>query len=545
MIVLSNINKQYGKQLVFVEASFQLNPGEKVGLVGPNGAGKTTLFRMIMGEELPDDGDVSLPKKTTVGYFRQDVEEMQGRSVLDEAIAGSGRVGELHHELEELQKGLEDPDRFDEMDKILERFGEVQEEYEHLGGYSLEAQAREVLHGLGFKDDQIDGDVGALSGGWKMRVALARVLLGRPDVLLMDEPTNHLDLESIIWLEQFLRSYPGALLMTSHDREFMNRLVGKIAEIDGGEVIVYSGNYDFYERERAVREANQQAAFARQQAMLAKEQRFIDRFRTHAAKAAQVQSRIKALDKVEKIELPKRRQVVKFDFRVPPRSGDQVAVLEDLHKAYGQRVIYEGFNLTIRRGERWAVMGRNGAGKSTLLKMLAGATEPDKGTVRLGASLNMGYFAQQSLDVLDADLTVLEQLQRDFPKDGLGALRTLAGAFQFSGEDADKRIRALSGGEKSRLAMARMLYNPPNFLVLDEPTNHLDLATKEMLVEALKEFEGTMIFVSHDRMFLRGLSSRVLELGGETGLEREPRVYLGPYEEYVQSLGHEAPGIYA
>jgi ATPase subunit of ABC transporter with duplicated ATPase domains len=545
MIVLSNINKQYGKQLVFVEASFQLNPGEKVGLVGPNGAGKTTLFRMIMGEELPDDGDVSLPKKTTVGYFRQDVEEMQGRSVLDEAIAGSGRVGELHHELEELQKGLEDPDRFDEMDKILERFGEVQEEYEHLGGYSLEAQAREVLHGLGFKDDQIDGDVGALSGGWKMRVALARVLLGRPDVLLMDEPTNHLDLESIIWLEQFLRSYPGALLMTSHDREFMNRLVGKIAEIDGGEVIVYSGNYDFYERERAVREANQQAAFARQQAMLAKEQRFIDRFRTHAAKAAQVQSRIKALDKVEKIELPKRRQVVKFDFRVPPRSGDQVAVLEDLHKAYGQRVIYEGFSLTIRRGERWAVMGRNGAGKSTLLKMLAGATEPDKGTVRLGASLNMGYFAQQSLDVLDADLTVLEQLQRDFPKDGLGALRTLAGAFQFSGEDADKRIRALSGGEKSRLAMARMLYNPPNFLVLDEPTNHLDLATKEMLVEALKEFEGTMIFVSHDRMFLRGLSSRVLELGGETGLEREPRVYLGPYEEYVQSLGHEAPGIYA
>jgi len=325
----------------------------------------------------------------------------------------------------------------------------------------------------------------------------------------------------------------------------MNRVGGKIAEIDGGEVIVYSGNYDFYERERAVREANQQAAFARQQAMLAKEQRFIDRFRTHAAKAAQVQSRIKALDKVEKIELPKRRQVVKFDFRVPPRSGDQVAVLEDLHKAYGQRVIYEGFNLTIRRGERWAVMGRNGAGKSTLLKMLAGATEPDKGTVRLGASLNMGYFAQQSLDVLDADLTVLEQLQRDFPKDGLGALRTLAGAFQFSGEDADKRIRALSGGEKSRLAMARMLYNPPNFLVLDEPTNHLDLATKEMLVEALKEFEGTMIFVSHDRMFLRGLSSRVLELGGETGLEREPRVYLGPYEEYVQSLGHEAPGIYA
>ncbi len=544
MIAFSNIQKQYGKQLVFVDANFQLNPGEKVGLVGPNGSGKTTLFRMVIGEESPDDGDVSVPKKMTIGYFRQDVEEMSGRSVLDEAIAGSGRVGDLHHELEALQHAMEDPARLDEMDKTLERFGEVQEEYEHLGGYALEAQAREVLHGLGFKDDQIDGDVGALSGGWKMRVALARVLLGRPDVLLMDEPTNHLDLESIIWLEQFLKGYQGALLMTSHDREFMNRIVTKIAEIDAGEIIAYSGNYDFYERERAIRETNQASAFARQQAMLAKEQRFIERFKTHAAKAAQVQSRIKALDKIDKIELPKKRQVVKFDFRTPARSGDQVAVIEDLKKSYGPRVIYDGFSMTIRRGERWAVMGRNGAGKTTLLKMIAGATNPDAGTVRLGASLNMGYFAQQSLDVLDGDLTVIEQLQSDFPQDGLGSLRSLAGAFQFSGDDVDKKIRALSGGEKSRLAMARMLYNPPNFLVLDEPTNHLDLATKEMLIDALKDFEGTMIFVSHDRTFLRGLGSRVLELGGETGTEREPRLYPGTYVEYVQALGHEAPGIY-
>jgi ATPase subunit of ABC transporter with duplicated ATPase domains len=545
MISFSNLNKQYGKQLVFVDASFQLNPGEKVGLVGPNGAGKTTLFRMVVGEEAPDDGEVTVPKRLTIGYFRQDVEEMKGRSVLDEAIAGSGRVGDLHHELEDLQQAMEDPGQAGDMDRILARFGEVQEEYEHLDGYALEAQAREVLHGLGFKDDQIDGDAGALSGGWKMRVALARVLLGRPDVLLMDEPTNHLDIESIIWLEQFLKSYQGALLMTSHDREFLNRLVSKIAEIDAGEIISYSGNYDFYERERAIRETNQQAAFARQQSMLAKEQRFIERFKTHAAKAAQVQSRIKALDKIDKIELPKKRQVVKFEFRVPPRSGDQVAVLEDLYKSYGSRVIYEGFNLTIRRGERWAVMGRNGAGKTTLLKMIAGASVPDSGNVRLGASLNLAYFAQQSLDVLDPELSVIEQLQKDFPKDGLGALRTLAGAFQFSGDDVDKRIRSLSGGEKSRLAMARMLYNPPNFLVLDEPTNHLDLATKEMLVEALKDFEGTMIFVSHDRMFLRGLGSRVLELGGESGADRNPRVYPGSYVEYVQAIGHEAPGIYS
>jgi ATPase subunit of ABC transporter with duplicated ATPase domains len=537
VIYFSSIHKQYGKQLIFVDASFQLNPGEKVGLVGPNGSGKTTLFRMVVGEEEPDEGDVSVPKRMTVGYFRQDVEEMQGRSVLDEAIAGSGRAGDLHHELEELQKALEDPERADEMDKVLDRFGHVQEEYEHLGGYALEAQAREVLHGLGFHDDQIDGDVGALSGGWKMRVALARVLLGRPQVLLMDEPTNHLDIESIIWLEQFLKSYEGALLMTSHDREFMNRIVTKIAEIDAGEIIVYSGNYDFYERERAIRETNQQAAFARQQSMLAKEQRFIERFKTHAAKAAQVQSRIKALDKIEKIELPKTRRVVKFEFRAPARSGDQVAVIEDVHKSYGPRVIYDGFSMTIRRGERWAVMGRNGAGKTTLLKMIAGASEPDSGSVRLGASLNMGYFAQQSLDVLDPELTVIEQLQRDFPQDGLGSLRSLAGAFQFSGDDVDKKIRSLSGGEKSRLAMARMLYDPPNFLVLDEPTNHLDLATKEMLVDALKEFQGTMIFVSHDRTFLRGLGSRVLELGSE------PHFYPGSYIEYVQATGHEAPGI--
>ncbi len=545
MIAFASINKQYGKQVLFVDASFQLNPGEKVGLVGPNGAGKTTIFRMITGEEAPDDGEVTVPKKLTIGYFRQDVEEMSGRSVLDEAIAGSGRVGDLHHELEELQHAMADPARAGDMDKILARFGEVQEEYDHLGGYALESQAREVLHGLGFDDDRIDGDVGALSGGWKMRVAMARVLLGNPDVLLMDEPTNHLDIESIIWLENFLKTHEGSLLMTSHDREFMNRIVSKIAEIDGGEITIYTGNYDFYERERGLREANREAAYARQQAMLAKQQRFIDRFKTHAAKAPQVQSRIKALEKIEKVELPKRRVVVKFDFREPPRSGDQVAVIENLSKAYGKRVIYDGFSLTIRRGERWAVMGRNGAGKTTLLKILSGNLAPDGGDVRLGASLKMGYFAQQSLDLLDADLTIIEQLQNDFPREGLGALRSLAGAFQFSGEDVDKRIRALSGGEKSRLAMARMLYDPPNFLVLDEPTNHLDMDTKAMLVDSLKEFQGTMIFVSHDRAFLRGLSNRVLELGGETGTDAQPHAFPGTYIEYVDRTGHEAPGVHS
>ena len=545
MISLSHISKQSGRQLLFVDTSFQLNPGEKVGLVGPNGAGKTTLFRMIVGEEAPDEGDVSIPRKLTVGYFRQDVEEMSGRSVLDEAIAGSGRVGALHHELEELNHAMADPDQAAHLDRILERFGAVQEEYEHLGGYALESQAREVLHGLGFDDERIDGDVGALSGGWKMRVAMARVLLGRPDVLLMDEPTNHLDIETIIWLEAFLKSLPGALLMTSHDRDFMNRLVTKIAEIDSGEITVYTGNYDFYERERALREANREAAYARQQAMFAKEQRFIERFAAHAAKAAQVQSRVKALEKIEKVEPPRKRRVVEFDFRQPARSGEQVAVLEDVTKAYGTRLVHDGVNLTVRRGERWCVMGRNGAGKTTLLRMIAGVLPPDQGTVSIGASVKMGYFAQQALDLLNPDLTVWEQIEKDFPHESIGALRNLLGAFQFSGDDIEKKVRALSGGEKTRLVLARMLLDPPNFLVLDEPTNHLDLATKEMLVRSLGEFEGTMMFVSHDRMFLRGLSSRVLELGGESGTEAQPHAYPGSYVEYVERTGHEAPGVHA
>jgi ATPase subunit of ABC transporter with duplicated ATPase domains len=545
VISLSGVSKQYGRQVLFVDASFQLNPGEKVGLVGPNGAGKTTLFRMIVGEESSDEGDVSVPKRITIGYFRQDVEEMSGQSVLDEAIAGSGRLGVLHHQLEALQHEMTDPAKADDMDRILARFGEVQEEYEHLGGYGLEAQAREVLHGLGFDDQRIDGDVGLLSGGWKMRVAMARVLVGSPDVLLMDEPTNHLDIESIVWLEQYLKSRPGALLMTSHDREFMNRVVTKIAEIDGGEITVYSGNYDFYERERAIREANREAAYARQQAMLAKEQRFIERFSAHAAKAAQVQSRVKALEKIEKIELPRKRRVVRFDFRQPQRSGDQVAVLEHVSKAYGERVVHDGLSMTIRRGERWCVMGRNGAGKTTLLRMVAGVLPPDSGQVALGASLKMGYFAQQALDLLDPDLTIEEQLQRDFPDESIGVLRNLAGAFQFSGDDIDKKIRSLSGGEKTRLVIARMLLDPPNFLVLDEPTNHLDLFTKEMLIDALKDFEGTMLFVSHDRAFLRGLSNRVVELGGETGVETEPHLYPGSYVEYVARTGHEAPGVHS
>ncbi len=547
MIVFNNVSKQYGSQILFVETGFQLNPGEKVGLVGPNGAGKTTVFRLIVGEESPDEGDVTVPKRISIGYYRQDIGEMSGRSVLDEAIAGSGNLGELHHELKDLEHALADPERADEMEAILDRFGHVQDEYMRGGGYDLEARAREILHALGFEAPQVDGDVGALSGGWKMRVGLARILLGRPDVLLMDEPTNHLDIESILWLEKFIRDYAGAVLMTCHDKDFMNRVVDHVIEIDGGEFTEYTGNYDYYVRERAIAEANREAAYARQQAMLAKERRFIERFAAHAAKAAQVQSRVKKLEKIEMVELPRRRKVVEFRFRDPARSGEDVATLEGVSKAYGARAIYDGFDFRIRRRERWCVMGRNGAGKSTLLKLVAGALEPDAGGVRLGANVKLGYFAQQSLELLDPGLSVFEQIQKDFALENQGVLRNLLGAFQFSGSDVDKPIRVLSGGERSRLVLARMLFDPPNFLVLDEPTNHLDLETKEMLVSALKDFEGTMLFVSHDRTFLRGLSNRVLELRPGDGTDepaQPPFEYGGTYAEFVERTGSEAAGVH-
>ncbi len=538
MIRLDNISKQNGHQILFIEASAALQKGEKVGLVGPNGAGKTTLFRMITGRELPDEGQVAVDRGVTIGYFSQDVGEMSGRSAVSEVMDGAGPVSAVAAELKELEAAMADPDRADEMDAIIEQYGEVQHRFEELDGYALEGRAREVLAGLSFSQEMMDGDVGALSGGWKMRVALARILLMRPDVMLLDEPSNHLDLESLIWLEEFLKGYEGVLLMTSHDREFMNRIVTKIVEIDGGGLRTYSGNYEFYEQQRAVSEKQQQAQFERQQAMLAKEIKFIERFKARASHAAQVQSRVKKLDKIERVEPPKRRQTVAFDFLPAPRSGEDVVSLKNVHKGYGSRSIYEGLDFQIRRRERWCVMGINGAGKSTLLKLIAGSAEPDDGSVALGSSVKMGYFAQHAMDLLDGERTVFEELEYSFPQAGQGSLRALAGCFGFSGDDVEKKCRVLSGGEKARLVMAKMLFDPPNFLVLDEPTNHLDMATKEMLIAALSEFEGTMLFVSHDRHFLAALSNRVLELTPD-GIHQ----YGGGYTEYVARTGHEAPGL--
>jgi ATPase subunit of ABC transporter with duplicated ATPase domains len=538
MIRLDNIGKQSGKQILFVEASAALDKGEKIGLVGPNGAGKTTLFRMIIGDEQPDEGQVSVDRGITSGYFSQDVGEMAGRSAVAEVMDGAGPVSTVAAELKELEAAMADPDRADEMDDIIARYGEVQHSFEELDGYALEGRAREILAGLGFSQEMMDGDVGALSGGWKMRVALGRILLMRPDAMLLDEPSNHLDLESLIWLEAFLKGYEGALLMTSHDREFMNRIVNKVVEIDGGSLTTFSGNYEFYEQQRALNEKQQQAQFERQQAMLAKEIKFIERFKARASHAAQVQSRVKKLDKIERVEPPRRRQTVEFEFQPAPRSGEDVVSLRKVHKGYGNRSIYEDFDFMVRRRERWCVMGVNGAGKSTLLKLVAGTTPPDDGTVVVGGSVKMGYFAQHAMDLLVGDRTVFETLEDAFPQAGQGSLRALAGCFGFSGDDVEKRCRVLSGGEKARLVMALMLFDPPNFLVLDEPTNHLDIATKEMLIAALSRYEGSMLFVSHDRHFLAALSNRVLELTPD-GIHQ----YGGGYTEYVARTGHEAPGL--
>jgi ATPase subunit of ABC transporter with duplicated ATPase domains len=538
VLAFSNVTKQYGGQVLFVDASFQINPGERIGLVGPNGAGKSTVFRLILGDEDADDGVIERPRKLAIGCFRQDAGDARGRSILEETIAGAGEVAALGEELHHLTARMEAAG--DDLEQVVARFSEVQERYQDLGGYELEARAQEILAGLGFPPERSGDDVGALSGGWKMRVALARILLARPEILLLDEPTNYLDLESIIWLEGFLRGYPGTVVMTCHDRDIMNRVVDKIIEIDGGAIRTYGGNYDFYEKARVEETARREAEYARQQAMLAKESRFIERFKTHVAKAAQVQSRLKKLDKIEKIAEPRRIVERTFEFRAPSRSGDDVIKVEKLRKAYGDRVVHDNLSMIIRRGERWAVMGENGAGKSTLLKMMAGALAPDDGAATIGASVSLGYYAQHTMDGLTADRSLLEELEAHAPLANQGTLRSLAGAFGFQDDDVFKPVRILSGGEKARLALAKLMYDAPNLMILDEPSNHLDIVTKRALTAALREYTGTLVFVSHDRMFLRALATRVLELG-PTG----PRVYGGSYDEYVASTGREAPGMRA
>lgn len=517
MIHVSGVTKQYGKKVLYRNASFQINPGEKIGLVGPNGAGKTTVFRIITGEEGVEEGRVSKPDRTVVGYFSQNIEAMAGRSALEEVKSAVGRVPEIGERLKVIEARLAEPMDDDEMAKILEEYGELQGEFERLGGYDLESRAAEILTGLGIGPDDYHRPTESFSGGWKMRIALAKILALKPDVLLMDEPTNHLDLESIIWLESWLKNYEGALLMTSHDRDFMNGLCNKTIEVANSSITVYGGNYDFYERERKIRLEQLVAAAARQQDMLAKEEEFIARFAARASHAAQVQSRVKKLEKIDRIEVPAEERVIGFEWPKPPRGGEEVLKLENLGKVYKtpegkEKRVFSGASALVKRLDRIAVVGVNGAGKSTLLKIVTGQTDSTEGKATVGASIDVGYFSQNSLDILDPNSTIFEEVHSRIPNSSVGFVRNLLGTLKFSGDDADKRISILSGGEKSRVVLATILAKPVNFLVLDEPTNHLDIASREVLLDAIKNFPGTVMIVSHDRHFLREVTTRVFEL---------------------------------
>jgi ATP-binding cassette, subfamily F, member 3 len=533
MLNLSNIRVRFGERVIFKNGDLLLRPGDRVGLVGPNGAGKTTLFKVICGMEIPDEGTVSMDPGTVIGYFSQEVGEMSGRSALLEVLAGAGRVFEVGRQMAELEHRMSDARGPGLTDTEMDRYGELQMEFQHRNGYDLENQAEAILTGLGIGKDRFHLPVETFSGGWKMRIALAQILLLSPDVLLMDEPTNHLDLESILWLEEWLSTFKGDLLMTSHDREFMTRICKRTVEVDSGAITTYSGDYDFYLRERALRREQLIASQKRQAAMLAKEERFISRFGAQASHAAQVQSRVKTIEKIERIVIPPDPKEMKVRFAPVARSGEVVVKMEGLSKTWevpgGKVPVFHGLTGVVKRLDKIALTGVNGAGKSTLLKIITDQAAASGGTCALGAGVKTGYFSQYSSDVLVPSRTVFKEVEERIPRASEGAIKNILGAFQFHGDDVDKKVAVLSGGEKSRVMLACILALPVNFLVLDEPTNHLDIASREVLLEALQSFEGTIIIVSHDRYFLRHLSNRVFEIS-----HGALQVYEGGYGQYLE-----------
>lgn len=542
MLQIANISKNYGSKVLFKNASFQVNSGEKIGLVGPNGAGKTTIFRMISGEETPDEGAVVKTGRPVIGYFSQSTGEMAGRSAIEEAMSAVGDIERIKERLSVLETQLSEPLDDAVMEKVLEEYGNLQSKFEAMGGYDLESRAATILTGLGIGPSQFHLPTESFSGGWKMRIALAKILVLKPDLLLMDEPTNHLDLESIVWLEEWIQNYEGALLMTSHDRDFMNRIVKKIVEVDRGTITAFTGDYDYYEKEKAVRREQLVASAKRQDDMLAKEEEFIARFAARASHAAQVQSRVKKLEKIDRIEVPTEERAISLEWPTPPRGGDEVVKLENLGKVWKDKDgkdnnVFSGASAIVRRLDRVAVVGVNGAGKSTLLKIITGYADATEGRAVLGSGVKLGYFSQNSLDVLDPKRTVLEELQSVNPHATLGYLRNLLGAFRFSGDEVEKKISVLSGGEKSRVVLATILTQGPNLLVLDEPTNHLDIKSREALLEAIMKFPGTLMMVSHDRYFLRAVTTRVFEVD-----KHRLQVTDGNWEYYLQKHAGRVPG---
>ncbi|MGH7263918.1 MAG: ABC-F family ATP-binding cassette domain-containing protein, partial [Candidatus Rokuibacteriota bacterium] len=523
MIQLDGISKSYGGQALFRGLDWRIGARERVGLVGPNGAGKTTLCRIVAGLEAPDEGQVVRERGATIGYLPQEVAASQAGSVLAEALSGFEDVWALERELDATAAALGSAPT----DELTARYGELQHRFEALGGYRLETEARTILGGLGFRPADLGRPLGEFSGGWRMRAALARLLLLRPSVLLLDEPTNHLDLASLAWLESHLAAYDGTLVVVAHDRYFLNRMVTAIAELDPGGITRYPGDYDGYLVEREARQALREAQARNQAKRVAEIERFIERFRYKATKARQVQSRIKMLERVERIQLEGPARTIRLAFPEPPRTGRLVATLRDVHKAYGHHAVYAGVDLDVERGDRVALVGANGAGKSTLLRILAGVLPYDRGQRTLGAHVTVHYYAQHQLDALHPDWTVLEELQGVAPDDGQTRLRTLLGAFLFSGDAVEKKVAVLSGGEKARLALAKMLAQPAALLCLDEPTNHLDLASRERVEEALAAFGGTIVFISHDRYFINRIATRVVEVA-----DGRLTVFLGHYDDY-------------
>ena len=541
MISFNNVSKHFGGQVVYNDASFILRPGDKVGLVGPNGAGKTTVFRVLMKEEGFDGGSITVPEKIRVAYFSQNIGEMKGRTVIEEVMSGNARAFDLQKSMKLIETRLEDPNLDpDEMEKILIDLGEYQTDFEKLGGYDMDQRAKEIVTGLGIMPYDHDRDVSLFSGGWRMRIALAKVLIQNPEVILLDEPTNYLDLESIVWLEEWLKSFKGAVLMTSHDRDFLNGIVNRIIEVNNKTITTYTGNYDFFEKEKEIRREQQVSQFESQQANLKKEEEFIARFAARASHAAQVQSRVKKLDKIERIEMPTEDLVMDFSFPTPPRGSNDVVMMKNLAKDWTRddgtiHKVFSGLTATVHRQDKIAVVGVNGAGKSTLLKVICDLTKASGGEVSIGPSIKVGYFSQFSLDLLNPENTVLDEVSGNLKDASNGYIRNLLAAFLFRGDDVEKKIKVLSGGEKSRVILAMLMSTNNNLLILDEPTNHLDLKSRDVLLNALKEFDGTVMFVSHDRHFLHEVSNRVFEVD-KGGI----RVFDTNYQYYLEKKKAES-----